>query len=261
MTPPSTPSLLSAERHRLLFEYIKKEKNISITKVCEQFSISEATARRDLDLLAERGLIERVHGGAVAKENGLGEPPVLLRENEQYLEKRRIALAASELIKDGETVFLGSGTTVAEVARNLVNRKNLTVITNSTLVINHLIEFPEITVIVLGGMLRHSEFSLIGHLTNEALSGLRADKVIIGIHSIDANYGLTSGYVPEVVTDRAILGIGKQIIVVADHTKCGRVSIAFVAPVDVINIVITDQAVSQKFESEIIAKNVKIIKA
>lgn len=261
MKNPPPISLLSAERHRLLLEFIKKEKNVSITKVCEQFSISEATARRDLDLLAEHGLVERVHGGAVAKEYRLGEPPVLLRENEQFQEKKRIALAASTLINDGETVFLGSGTTVAEVAKNLVNRKNITVVTNSILVINNLIEYPEITLIVLGGILRQSEFSLIGHLTNEALSGLRADKVIIGIHSIDTKYGLTSGYMPEIVTDRAILGIGKQIIVVADHTKCGRVSIAFLAPVNIVNILVTDQAVSEKFESEITSQGVKIIKA
>lgn len=257
----SPTNLLSAERHRLLIEFINNRQNVSISDVCEHFSISEATARRDLDLLAERSLIERVHGGAVSRETRHGEPPVLLREKEQYQEKKRIALAASNLIDDGETVFLGSGTTVAEVAKNLANRKNITVITNSILVVNNLVEHPDITVIMLGGILRQSEFSLIGHLANEALTGLRADKVIMGIHSIDPQYGLTSEYMPEIVTDRAILGIGKQIIVLADHTKCGQVSVAFLASVNSIDILITDKAVSEKFESEIISTGVKVIKA
>lgn len=253
-------NLLSAERHRLLIEFINNKKNVLIADVCNHFSISEATARRDLDLLAERSLIDRVHGGAVSKETRHGEPPVLLRENEQSLEKKRIAIAASNLIEDGETIFLGSGTTVAEVSKLLVNRKNITVITNSILVINNLVEHPEITVIMLGGILRHSEFSLIGHLTNEALSGLRADKVIIGIHSIDCQYGLTSGYMPEIVTDRAILGIGKQKIVLADHTKCGKVSIAFLAPVNSVDILVTDQGIPENFEKEVISLGVKLIK-
>ena len=257
----SQTNLLSAERHRLLIEFINNQKNVSIADVCEHFTISEATARRDLDLLAERSLIERVHGGAVSKETRYNEPPVLLREKEQYQEKKRIALAATKLIEDGETIFLGSGTTVAEVAKNLVNRKNITIITNSVLVINNLVEHPDITTIMVGGILRHSEFSLIGHLTNEALSGLRADKVIIGIHSIDPQYGLTSGYMPEIVTDRAILGIGKQTIVLADHSKCGKVSVAFLAPVNSIDILVTDQEVSEKFESEVTAMGVKVIKA
>ncbi len=261
MKKNSSVSMLSAERHRLLIEFINIRQNVSIADVCEYFSISEATARRDLDLLAERGLIERVHGGAVSKETRQGEPPVLLREKEQYQEKKRIAMAASNLIQDGETVFLGSGTTVVEVAKNLVSRKNFTVITNSLLVANILADQNDITVVMIGGILRHSEFSLIGHLANEALLGLRVDKVIIGIHSIDSQYGLTNEYMPEIETDRAILGIGKQIIVLADHTKCGHVSVAFLAPVNSMDILITDQAVSDKFESEMISMGVKVIKA
>lgn len=254
--------VLSAERHRLLLEFINRKKNVSIAEVCESFMISEATARRDLDLLADRFLIERVHGGAVAIETSrLGEPPVLMREKEQSLEKKRIALAAANLIKDGETIFLGSGTTVAELSKNLGDRKNLTVITNSILVVNNLLESANITLIVLGGILRQSEFSLIGHLTNEALSGLRADKVIIGIHSIDPQYGLTSEYMPEIETDRAILGIGKQIIILADHTKCGQVSTVYLAPVNMIDILITDQGISEKFESDLSSRGVNIIKA
>ena len=143
------------------------------------------------------------------------------RTAEQTSEKVRIGQAAADLIADGETVFLSSGTTVLEVARQLRGKRNLTVITNSLLVLNELADVPDITVICLGGMLRHSEMSLIGHITELALSELRADKVIIGIRAIDPENGLTSGYLPETMTDRAILKIGREVIVVADHTKCG----------------------------------------
>ena len=153
------------------------------------------------------------------------------RASEQSSEKVRIGQAAADLICDGETVFLGSGTTALEVARRLRGKHNLTVITNSVLVVNELASSVDITVISLGGILRQSEMSLIGHITELALSELRADKVILGIRAIDPDNGLTSGYVPETMTDRAILKIGREVIVVADHTKCGASATAFVAPI------------------------------
>ncbi len=107
-------------------------------------------------------------------------------------------------------MFLGSGTTVLEVARNLRDRKNLTVITNSLPVLNMLAGIKEITVISLGGMLRESELSFIGHITEQALAEVRADKVIMGTRGVSLEHGLTNDYLQETLTDRAILKIGSR---------------------------------------------------
>ena len=126
------------ERQKQILSLLTKQGRLSVTEIVEQFSISEATARRDLESLASQGKVQRVHGGVIAVEQAPPELPILERENEQADEKTRIGRAAANLIADNETVFLGSGTTVLEVARNLRDRKNLTVITNSLPVLNAL---------------------------------------------------------------------------------------------------------------------------
>jgi len=251
--------LPAPERQQRLLRYIEQQQRITVNEIVEQFDVSLATARRDLEVLADQGKVQRVHGGAIAIRQAPPEPPILQRTAEQTPEKVRIGQAAADLIRDGETVFLSSGTTVLEVAHQLHGKRNLTVITNSVLVVNELANTNDITVISLGGILRHSEMSLIGHITELALSELHADKVILGIRAIDPGNGLTSGYVPETMTDRAILKIGREVIVVADHTKCGASATAFVAPITAVHRLITDTGTSQDFVTTLQAQGVKVM--
>jgi DeoR/GlpR family transcriptional regulator of sugar metabolism len=173
-------------------------------------------------------------------------------------EKEKIGRATSAIVKDGETIFLGSGTTVLEVARNLAER-NLTVITNSLPVINLLAERPNITLIALGGSLRASELSFIGHITEQSLAELRADRVIIGTRAISVEQGLTNDYLPETLTDRAILNIGREIVTVADHTKCGLVSTVFLAPLSAMHTLVTDSGADIEFIKALKEKDINVI--
>jgi DeoR/GlpR family transcriptional regulator of sugar metabolism len=253
------PALSSYERQEKIKRFIEAKRRVSIEQICEEFSVSTATARRDLDALAKDDTIQRIHGGAIAVHNAPPEPPLSLRSAEQADEKRQIGRAAAGLIKDGESVFLGSGTTVLEIAHNLRSRRNLTILTNSLLVMNALAGVPDITLVTLGGILRASEMSFIGHITEQALSELRADKVFMGIRAIDIKDGLTNDYLPETKTDRAILSIGRQVILVADHTKCERVSTTFVAPLTAINILITDTQAPPHFVRDMRARGIEVL--
>jgi DeoR/GlpR family transcriptional regulator of sugar metabolism len=235
------------ERQKQILSLLTRQGRLSVTEIVEQFSISEATARRDLESLASQGKAQRVHGGVIAAEQAPPELPILQREGEQADEKSLIGRAAAELIADGETVFLGSGTTVLEAAKNLRDRKNLTVITNSLPVLNALAGIKEITVVSLGGQLRDSELSFIGHITEQALAELRVDKVIMGTRGISLEHGLTNDYLPETLTDRAILKIGRTVIIVADHTKVNRVATALLAPLKSMQFFITDNHAEKKF--------------
>jgi DeoR/GlpR family transcriptional regulator of sugar metabolism len=235
------------ERQKQILSMLARQGRLSVNEIVEQFSISVATARRDLESLAAQGKAQRVHGGVIAAEQAPPELPILERENEQADEKIRIGRATAELIADKETVFLGSGTTVLEVAKNLRDRKNLTVITNSLPVLNALAGIKEITVISLGGMLRDSELSFIGHITEQALAEVRADKVIVGTRGISLEHGLTNDYLQETLTDRAILKIGREVIIVADHTKVNRVATVLLAPLDVMQTFVTDTKADKKF--------------
>ncbi len=247
------------ERQKQILSLLSKQGRLSVSEIVEQFSISEATVRRDLESLASQSKALRVHGGVIAVEQAPPELPILQRESEQADEKSLIGKAAAELIADGETVFLGSGTTVLEAAKNLRERKKLTVITNSLPVLNALAGIKEITVVSLGGQLRESELSFIGHITEQALAELRVDKVIIGARGLSLEHGLTNDYLQETLTDRAILKIGHEVILVADHSKVNRVSTALLAPLSSMNTFVTDSKADKKFIQALKKQNIKIV--
>lgn len=249
----------TSERQEQILTRLKKQGRLSVAEIVELFSISEATARRDLETLASEGKLQRVHGGALALHQAPPEPPILQRESWQKDEKQRIGQAAASLIQDGETIFLGSGTTVLEVARNLTTRKNLTVITNSLPVMNMFSGLHGIAVVALGGFLRKSELSFIGHITEQSIRDLRADKVIIGIHAISLEHGLTNDYLEETMTDRAILEMGRKVLLVADHTKFGMVSMSFVSESEKVDTIVTDTQAPSEFIEALRVKNIEII--
>ena len=253
-------TLSNFERQQQLTRLLERAGRLSISQICEKFSISEATARRDLDLLSEQGSIQRVHGGVILLRQAAPEDPILKRSNEREVEKERIGRATAALVQDSETVFLGSGTTVLQVAQNLVQRK-ISVITNSLPVINLMSEKENITLIALGGILRDSELSFIGHITEQALAEVRSDKVIIGTRAISLDQGLTNDYLPETLTDRAILNAGRQTIIVADHTKCGVIATAFLAPLSAMSILVTDDQTDKEFINSLRAKGTDVIVA
>jgi len=247
------------ERQNQILQLITRNQRISVTEVCETFGVSEATARRDLEALAVHDKLQRVHGGAIALTEAPPESPILQREREQSEEKTSIGQAAAVLVRDGETVFLGSGTTVLEAARALRTHLNLTVITNSLPVVNVFAGLENINIICMGGMLRDSELSFIGHITEQALAEVRADKVIIGTRAISLEQGLTNDYLQETMTDRAILKAGLEVIVVADHTKFGRAATVLLAPLERIHTIVTDEKTSRDFISAVQGKGIRVI--
>jgi DeoR family transcriptional regulator of aga operon len=242
-----TDFIPTPERQKQILSLLERQGRLSVAEIVQQFSISEATARRDLESLALQGKAQRVHGGVISVEQAPPELPILEREKEQPDEKTRIGRAAASLVADHETVFLGSGTTVLEVARNLRDRKHLTVITNSLAVLNMLAGLKEITVVSLGGMLRESELSFIGHITEQALSEIRVDKVFMGTRGLSLEHGLTNDYLQETLTDRAILKIGREVVIVADYSKVNRVSTALLAPLNAMSTFVTDAKADKKF--------------
>jgi len=247
------------ERQRQILSLLGRQGRLSVAEIVEQFSISEATARRDLETLASQGKVQRVHGGVMAVEKAPPELPILERKTEQADEKEGIGRAAAGLVRDGEAIFLGSGTTVLEVARNLRERKQLTVVTNSLPVLNVLAGQKGITVISLGGMLRESELSFIGHITEQALAELRVDRVFMGTRGLSLEHGLTNDYLPETLTDRAILKVGREVIIVADYSKINRVSTAMLAPLDVMKTLVTDANADKKFLLSLRKKRIQIV--
>lgn len=237
--------MLDTERRQQIVDLVEQRKSLTVSELGEHFKVSAATIRRDLNLLSQRGMIERAHGGAarrvrVAAE--MPEPPLFHRAAAQADEKRRIGLAAAAHVRDGDTIILSSGTTTVEMIPHLANRAGLTVITNAVNIVLALAPHPAITVIVLGGVLRHSELTLLGALAEDALENLRADKLFMGSSAIHVDYGLSAENFAEAHSDQALMAAAREVIVLADHTKFGRVATVRVTPLERVRRIITSTA-------------------
>ncbi len=252
--------MLKEERHREIVRIIEADGRATVADLARHLGVAQMTVRRDLDELDAQWLVRRVHGGALRSERrNVSEPPVLERVREQAAAKRRIASAVAGMIREGETIFLGSGSTTLAVAEALAGRSNLTIVTNALTVAEALAANPSITVVVVGGFLRHSELSLIGHLAEAALRDIQVSKVVMGIAGIDVEFGLSSEHLQELLTDRAILQISDTVIIVADHTKFGRKAASRTAPVGAATMIVTDSEAPTDIVAELRRAGVQVV--
>jgi DeoR/GlpR family transcriptional regulator of sugar metabolism len=232
--------MLSEQRHQAILELLKKNGSITVANLVERFDVSDMTVRRDLDTLGRKGLLRRVHGGAVSARGRSYEPSFLLRSAAHREEKARIGQMAAALVNDGDSIGLDVGTTTLEVARHLEDRHNLTVVTPSYHIAGLLAEQPDIRVILTGGILRPGELSLVGDLAQRALQEFFVDKLFLGIGGIHFEAGLTEFNLEDALVKRAMLGTAKETIVVADASKFGRVAFAAVGPLTAARRIVTD---------------------
>jgi DeoR/GlpR family transcriptional regulator of sugar metabolism len=252
---------LKEERQELILQATQDHGHVTVGELSCSLDVSEVTVRRDLRELAAQGLLHRAHGGAVRATPASPEAPVVQRMGEQDACKARIGREAAALVSDGESVFIGSGSTTVYVARNLVERKELTVVTNALNVAAEFATAGGVTVVVTGGMMRASELSLVGHITEQALREVRVDRVIMGMWAIDLEGGMTNDYLPEVMTDRTIIEMAAELVLVADHTKFGKVAAAYVAPVERITTLVTDAQTNQMILTRLQQMGVRVVTA
>lgn len=252
--------MLKRTRQEKIKEYIEARGLASVQELAEHFNVSDMTVRRDLEELRLQDVIERIHGGAVAKNAPklLLQPPLIRRMDDQIEEKQAIARGVAELLENNEKIFLGSGTTTYWIAEEIKNRSDLIVFTNALTVAN-ILAFSSVHLIVIGGMLRKSELSLIGHFALSNLEGLRVDKVIFGTYGIHPEYGLTSDHPEEIATDQALMKIGNQLIIVADHTKFGTISTSRTAHIKEVDVIVTSKLTPHQFVRELESQGVKVI--
>jgi DeoR family transcriptional regulator of aga operon len=233
------------ERSRQILQELLRLGRVGVEDLARKFDVSPSTIRRELRALESRGLLRRTHGGAITIAPMLYEPFRHLssfqeQESQHATEKRRIGLAAAALIADGETISIGAGTTTTQVARSLVHRKGITVITNSVNVAMELSNRDDLKVFVSGGYLSGDWFALVGPTAMNSIGEIFTDKAFIGVDGIHPELGLTTNYPDQATIHRAMIRQARQRIVVADHGKIGVVGRALIAPATEINILITD---------------------
>jgi DeoR family transcriptional regulator, aga operon transcriptional repressor len=214
--------------------------SVSVAEVARELNFSTASIRRDLQLLEEQRLLVRTHGGAVA-QGVTYELPLRYRAGRQQEQKRMIAAeAASRVGAERATVGLSGGTTTTEVARALMDRSELTVVTNALNIASELVVRPRIRLVVTGGVARPESYELCGPLGEAALLEVNLDLAIVGVDGITAEAGLTTHQDVEAHTNHVMINRASHVVVVADSTKIGRVAFARIAAVDEVHELITD---------------------
>jgi len=227
---------------------IRESGVIGSEEICRRLAVSPATVRRDLDQLERAGAIKRVHGGAVSVESRLEEPLFENKTSMAAREKRRIAQAALNYVVGGETIYLDGGSTLLELARLLRERSDITVVTNSLRAATELVgRGPRL--ILIGGELRRLSQTLVGPLTRHVLEGLHLDKAFMGTIGLDRDGGLTTTDPMEAFTKQLVMRKARQVVLLADHTKVGRVSFERFAGCEDVDVLVTDPAADRKLLS------------
>ena len=232
--------MLAAERRRRIAEIIRSRGVVAVAEMAESLGTSEITLRRDLRVMAGSGILIRTHGGAVLPSGLAHEPTYSEKASQAAQEKAAIARLAVGMIRPGDSIVLGAGTTTLALARLLVDCPELTVVTNSLLVAEALMPATHVEVILTGGTLRRSIHALVGPAAEDSLRSLRASQAFISGNGLSADRGLSTPSPLVAATDRALAAAAQQIVVLVDNTKVGVETMVQTVPLDQISVLITD---------------------
>ena len=250
--------MTGSSRRGAILDLLTRNGFVDVPGLQRALGCSEATIRRDLDLLQREGRLRRTHGGAVL--DGHRERALTIRVAEKVEEKEAIARAAVEMVPDFAAVGIGGGTTTQHVARALAGRPGLTVVTNAINIAAELAGKP-IRIIVTGGELRANTYELVGPLAEPTASQLHLDLIFVGVDGLSVEGGLTTHDPVEARVDRVLIDRANEVVVVADHSKLGRKTFACIAPLEVAHTLVTDRQADPEVVRELERAGLRVIVA
>ena len=258
-------TLKTEQRAKKILQVLLQHGNASVDELVAHLGASAPSIRRDLARLEERNLVHRTHGGARLAGQMQYEPfrfdsSFHVRESRFSDEKRRIGMAAAELIREHDTVGFTAGTTPTQVARCIRHRNSINVVTNAVNIAMELSNQPALNVTLTGGTMRWAgAFSLTGPTAIEMLSGIFMDKAFIGACGVDPKCGATTIEPDEAAVFRAMVRQAKQVVVVADSSKIGMLSPALICPIGEVDLLVTDTGITAEAVEAFRANEVEVI--
>lgn len=255
-------SIVSSKgRRSAILQMLRENSNVSVAELSHRFGVSEVTIRKDLNLLKERNLLIRTRGGAIVNTSVEleGEKSIRHKRLANYREKQAIGRAAADLIEDGDTIIIDSGTTALQVACNLHKFNNLTILTNALNVALEVLSYKRFNVILLGGNIRNSSESVVGALAESNLKMFYCDKLFLGVDSFSLENGLSTPSVEEANINQIMIQRSRKVIAVFDSSKVNKRALAFITTLDNIDTVVTDEAMDKPTRSQLRAMNVDVI--
>ncbi len=257
--------LTTEERRRSILALVRAREFVRVTEISALFGVSEVTVRTDLEVLADRGQLRRVRGGAMSRLLPPPERSFAEGLTTHSAEKALIARVAAEHVHSGETILLDVGTTTTAVAEALLARhtlQNVVVMTNSlNIALDLEAAIPRFTVVVLGGTLRPMAHSLVDPLGEMTLERIHAHTVFLGCNGVDGEHGITNTNLAEVNTKRRLLRAARRRIVVADGSKLGVVALAHICDIQDIDLIITDTSANPQIVGALREHNVDVVLA
>ncbi len=239
--------MLTGHRRQVILEQVQSHKAVKTSELSETFSVSPMTIRNDLNALAEQGKLVRVHGGAVTRQWLTTEPSYHDKADVNRLEKVAIGRQAATLIEEGMAVFIGNGTTTMQIIKHLPTDRHFRVFTNA---LNHALEMshlPQADVFVVGGYLRALSFAMVGRLARQSLDGVYFDIAFLGANGISLEYGLTLPSIEEAEAAAEVVRHARRTVVLADHTKFGVVAHSQITDIAMVDAIVTDRGLSDRF--------------
>jgi DeoR family transcriptional regulator of aga operon len=262
--PKRSPNrLLAEERRREILDVLVQNGRITVEEVVQRFGVSAVTARGDLDALSDSGALVRSHGGGIKPLTAAPEHPLKVREGMHPEEKVRIAQAAAQLIRPLQTVILCTGSTLAELAAQI--RRNhsdgITVITYALNIATRLSDLPNISLVMLGGFLRHPSTAFVGPHAEQMMQSLHADHCFMSTVGLDVQVGLTTLDIMEAQLNRRMIGSAAQVTVLADSSKFGHRSLSLISDFSSIHRVVTDVGAPEGDVEKLRSRGVEVILA
>jgi len=233
--------LFTEERRRRIVELIHDRKKLTVNELCHLLDVSQATIRADLRELDREGLLVRTHGGALNRARAGFEQVSSKRSTQNLAAKRAIGREASTLVHDGDTVLIDTGTTTFELARLLVSRRGITVVTNDIEIARTLEEAPDAEVVLLGGVLRKGYHCTVGVAAQRMADGLRVDKAFMATNSLSVEGGAATPDLQQAEIKKATIAIARKVILLCDSSKLGNESFARFAGLEDIDTLITER--------------------
>ena len=256
--------MLAYQRQTIIMEKLREHRVVKIAELAAEFGVSTLTVRRDLDVLQDQNIVRRIYGGAIltVDPEELGNKGVLLQQdlqdNRLHRNKLAIAKAAASLVKEGETLMLGTGTTIYEVAKNLRRFSNLTIITGNLSIINELSDTSN-TIYILGGVLEPNEYYINCQGDYSMHRRFWADKCFISCDGVTARHGVTADYPPNTRSGHIAMEQSDQTIVVCGSQKIGQHGKSITCALNEVDVLVTDDAVPEEYCEEIRKEGVHVI--
>jgi DeoR/GlpR family transcriptional regulator of sugar metabolism len=244
--------MIPAERRARIVDLVKERRAVRVSSLSEDLGVSGMTIRRDLERLEAEGVLVRTHGGAVLKRHMTEETLYVEREAASAEEKRRIAAAAARIIEPGETIFLSSGTTAAQVLRHLDPDLEARIVTHNVGAVQEA-RGSRVEVVLVGGLYRPRSNAVSGPIALEQIARFHASKMLIGVDGLDLEEGLTTPTMGMAGVERAMIAQTRgEVIALADASKIGVVADVVICGLDQVDTVLTDDGVEQAVRDEVV---------